>query len=134
MHAPFGPPACAHFICRGGMRAFPLSVLQEGGAGSTLYSRASYFGVPWLATPQIPADEVARWYDVPSIAVRNSIWHRDCDDFSFRGAPPLHPTPQAHLTNSSRLTTPHLTLPHSTASPLETPRRTVPRYVVCRHT
>jgi len=43
-------------------------------------------GAPWLATPQVAVDLVARWYGLPSIAPRNAIWHRDCEDLPFRGA------------------------------------------------
>ena len=43
-------------------------------------------GVPWLATPQVAVDLVARWYGIASLAPRNALWHRDCDDFDFRGA------------------------------------------------
>lgn len=42
-------------------------------------------GVPWLATPQIAVDVVARWYGLPSLAPRNALWHKDCDDLAFRG-------------------------------------------------
>ena len=43
-------------------------------------------GVPWLATPQIAVDLIARWYGIPSLAPRNALWHKDCDDLNFRGA------------------------------------------------
>jgi hypothetical protein len=42
--------------------------------------------VPWLATPQVAADMVARAYSITSFAPRNAIWHRDCSDLDFRGA------------------------------------------------
>jgi len=42
-------------------------------------------GVPWLHSPQIAVDAVARWYDLPSLAPRNALWHRDCADLRFRG-------------------------------------------------
>ena len=42
-------------------------------------------GVPWLHSPQIAVDAVARWYDLPSLAPRNALWHRDCEDLRFRG-------------------------------------------------
>lgn len=48
--------------------------------------RRSYgAGSPWLITPQIAVDLVAGWYDLPSLAPRNALWHRDCEDRSFRG-------------------------------------------------
>ena len=43
-------------------------------------------GVSWLITPQVAVDLVARWYSIPSLAPRNAIWHRDCDDLRFRGS------------------------------------------------
>ena len=43
-------------------------------------------GIPWLATPQVAVDLIARWYGIPSLAPRNALWHRDCDDLNFRGA------------------------------------------------
>ena len=47
---------------------------------------SSLRGVPWLATPQAAADLIARHYGIPSLAPRNALWHRDCEDLSFRGA------------------------------------------------
>ena len=41
--------------------------------------------MPWLHSPQIAVDAVARWYDLPSLAPRNALWHRDCEDLRFRG-------------------------------------------------
>ena len=44
-----------------------------------------YRGAPWLATPQLAVDLIARWYGLPSLAPRNALWHKDCDDLRFRG-------------------------------------------------
>ena len=43
-------------------------------------------GAPWLVTPQLAVDMVARWYGLPSLAPRNALWHRDCDELTYRGA------------------------------------------------
>lgn len=64
------------------MDATPVYV-QRLAPGSVL---AALRGVPWLATPQIAVDTVARWYGLPSLAPRNALYHRDCEDVRFRGA------------------------------------------------